>query len=195
MTSFDWKTISVLVLSLILGSCSTANRTSASQPQTDAQAVAEAPVTVAGGTGPILVIAEVPFAKETVVSDAVRNECDLPSKLGQFVQQFAAGGYSQIITDGSQSPGNAQVLKMEISDLVGTGGGAWSGSKMVTIKGTLEENGAVKGNFRARRTSGGGVFAGYKGTCSILGRCVKTLGRDVAEWLQHPSKDSVLGES
>jgi len=38
------------------------------------------------------------------------------------------------------------------------------------------------------------MFAGFKGTCSIMGRCVKALGRDVAEWLQSPSKGAVLGD-
>lgn len=71
-----------------------------------------------------------------------------------------------------------------------TGGGA----KMVPIKGTLEENGAATGNFKGRRTSDGGVFSVSEGTCSILGCCVKTLGRDVADWLQHPSTVSIVGE-
>ena len=38
------------------------------------------------------------------------------------------------------------------------------------------------------------AFATFKGTCSILGRCVKALGRDVSEWLQHPSERAVLGD-
>ena len=33
-----------------------------------------------------------------------------------------------------------------------------------------------------------------RSACAILDRCVKTLGRDVAEWLAHPSPHAVLGD-
>jgi hypothetical protein len=62
------------------------------------------------------------------------------------------------------------------------------------IKGSLSQRGKMLGDFKARRYSGGGMFGGYKGTCAILGRCVKTLGRDVAEWLAHPASQAVLGD-
>jgi hypothetical protein len=65
---------------------------------------------------------------------------------------------------------------------------------MVLIKGSLAEKGKVLGDFNARRYSGGGMFGEYKGTCSILGRCVKTLGKDVAEWLAHPVSQAALGD-
>ena len=41
--------------------------------------------------------------------------------------------------------------------------------------------------------AGGGAFGGYKGTCSILGRCIKTLGSDIAKWLANPTMDAKLG--
>lgn len=145
------------------------------------------------GTG-ILVIQPVVFGKDAYVSDAVQKECELPGKLTRFVQENASGQYATILTEAGNAPADAQVLNIEIVNLIGSGGGAWSGPKMVEIKGTLSQNGQALGDFRARRTSGGGAFAAYKGTCSILGRCVKALGQDIAEWLQHPSAHSGLGE-
>ena len=38
------------------------------------------------------------------------------------------------------------------------------------------------------------AFAIFKGTYSILGCCVKALGRDVSDWLLHPSERAVLGD-
>jgi hypothetical protein len=149
--------------------------------------------TSSAGSG-TLVIQSVTFGKDAYVRDAVQNECNLPGKLTQFVQEYAAGQYAAIVTGAAGAPADAQVLNIEIQNLMGSGGGAWSGPKMVEIKGTLTQNGQVLGDFRGRRTSGGGAFAAYKGTCSILGRCVKTLGKDVAEWLQHPAPQSALGE-
>ena len=33
------------------------------------------------------------------------------------------------------------------------------------------------------RDSGGGFGAGFKGSCSVLGRCSKALAKDIAGWL------------
>lgn len=151
--------------------------------------------TTAAPTGSgTLVIHPVNFGKDAYVSDAVLNECELPGKLTQFIREFAAGQYATIVSDAGNGPAGAQVLDIDIVNLVGTGGGAWSGPKMVEIKGALTQNGQALGDFRGRRTSGGGFFAEYKGTCSILGRCVKALGKDIAEWLKHPAAHSGIGE-
>ncbi|NQV86958.1 MAG: hypothetical protein HQ492_07775 [Woeseiaceae bacterium] len=39
------------------------------------------------------------------------------------------------------------------------------------------------------------IGTGAKGTCSILGRCVKTLGSDIATWLQNPTMNAMPGNS
>jgi type IV pilus biogenesis protein CpaD/CtpE len=145
------------------------------------------------GTG-TLVIDEVSFGKDAYVRDAVQRECELPSKLTQFIKEYAAGQYASIDTAPGNVPADAQVLKIEILNMMASGGGAWSGPKMVEVKGTLSKNGKTIGDFRGRRTSGGGFFGEYKGTCSILGRCVKALGKDIADWLQHPTSNAMLGE-
>ena len=43
--------------------------------------------------------------------------------------------------------------------------------------------------------TGGGAFGGYKGTCAILGRCVKAIGKDVGEWLLAPKMNAKLGDA
>ena len=40
----------------------------------------------------------------------------------------------------------------------------------------------------------GGAFAGYKGSCSVLGRTVKAMGKDVAQWLKAPTDEAALGD-
>jgi hypothetical protein len=70
--------------------------------------------------------------------------------------------------------------------LAGLSGCATNGNKPL--------QGKLLGDFKARRYPGGGMFGGYKGTCAILGRSVKALGKDVAEWLAHPTSQAVLGD-
>ena len=145
------------------------------------------------GTG-TLIIKPIGFNKDAYIRDAVKQECDLGGKLVQFVEQNAAGQYANIVTDSNTDSADAQTLTMEIGEVQGAAGGAWSGAKSVVIKGSLSQKGKILGDFKARRYSGGGMFGGYKGSCSILGRCVKTLGKDVAEWLTHPTSQAVLGD-
>jgi hypothetical protein len=136
-----------------------------------------------------------PYEKGIPVPDAVRAECQLELKMVELVQTAAARNFDKVVMvrDGSKT-GAGQSLAMKITGITGTAGGAWSGAKFLTIDGTLRENGKVIGTFRATRLSGGGAFGGYKGTCSILGRCAKALSDDVAKWLSAPTMNAKLGD-
>lgn len=173
--------LTVWVVLLGLSGCASHGNKSSSQPiQTS-------------GTG-TLVIKPIAYKDDSYIRDAVKDECALDGKLSQFIKENAARQYASILTDTETGPADAQVLTVTIDEVQGAAGGAWSGPKIVTITGTLSENGRTLGDFKARRYSGGGMFGAYKGTCAILGRCVKTLGRDVAEWAAHPTAHAVLGD-
>jgi hypothetical protein len=140
-----------------------------------------------------LVIHPIEYNKDAYIREPIIQECNLPGKLTQYIAENAANQYTQIITDSGSIPADAQILKIEIEQVGGLAGGAWTGSKRVLIKGTLTKNGKVLGDFKASRYSGGGMFAVFKGTCVILGRCVRTLGSDVARWLTRPISKALLG--
>lgn len=179
-----WRNIIAMTALSFLTACASSN---GSAPKDTTPA--------ASGSGPALVVQDaIPFSEDAEVREAVRSECQLPEKLSRFIKEYASDYSSQILSDPAKAPKGAQVLTVEIYNVMGGGGGAWSGGKSVSIKGTLEQDGKTIGSFKGRRYSGGGVFAGYKGTCSIMGRCVKALGRDVAEWLRHPTQNAILGD-
>ena len=137
-----------------------------------------------------------PFARENIGTTAVRAECQLPEKVSQFVQEYAGKNFDEVkLVDkvSAKTPGKA--LAMQIVEVQGVAGGAWTGPKAVVVEGTLYDNGKVAGSFRASRFSGGGAFGGYKNTCSILGRCTKAIGKDVAGWLQSPTMNAKLGDA
>ncbi len=153
------------------------------------------PAAYAAKKGQIVTLSqELEFAETSSASDNVKAECKLQTRLPQFIKSYAKG-IDIVLTEELNDSTEGRVLHMEIIQVVGAGGGAWSGAKSVTIKGELTEDGEVIGTFIASRYSGGGAFAGFKGTCSILGRCIKAIGSDIARWLAHPTMDAALGDA
>jgi len=136
-----------------------------------------------------------PFAEGSGASSKVKSSCKLETKLPGFIRSAAKNGVAVELATEPLDNVEGKVLYIEFTHVLGSGGGAWSGPKTVTVHGELRENGEVIGTFTASRYSSGGAFGGFKGTCSILGRCVKTLGSDIALWLQNPTMDAMLGNS
>ncbi len=133
------------------------------------------------------------FASGSGVPAAVKDQCALETKVPDFIKQF--GGDAVEVVDGALDRKKGRVLQMEITEVHAPGGGAFSGPKWMTVKGDLFENGKSIGSFRAKRFSTGGAFGGFKGTCSIIGRCTKALGQDIASWLQSPTPNAELGDA
>jgi hypothetical protein len=209
MTIFiRWKQLATVLLMLmfafLLASCASSGSSStpsSDQSQATSSEVQQAAKQTTNATsvttvknGKTLVILPVTYKSGIRMHDSVRNECLLPKKLSGFIRDNALGDYQNIIVDGSQSTFSADVLSVEIDSLRASKGGGWSGPKYVSVQGSLKRNGSVIGNFQGKRTSMGAAFGVFKRTCDILGRCTKTLGKDIAVWLQNPSKNSMLGE-
>ncbi|MCU7814944.1 MAG: hypothetical protein KZQ89_18330 [Candidatus Thiodiazotropha sp. (ex Lucinoma kastoroae)] len=143
----------------------------------------------------ILINTKTPFAEHAQVREKVKKECQLDTKLPVFIKQFADSDDIQVALQTEPFDMNkGKVLMLEITNVVAQGGGAWSGAKSMSIAGKLYDSGNMIGDFKAMRYSGGGAFGGFKGTCSIVGRCSKALGKDVANWLRNPTKDAHLGD-
>jgi len=132
------------------------------------------------------------FSKHSNTPQKVVNECNLQTKIPLFLSKYAKGSVSLTDETIGKQP---KALKLEISSVHAPGGGAWSGAKYVEVKGQLLEHGKVIASFVGSRYSTGGAFAGFKGTCSILGRCAKTIGKDIARWLKNPIDGAMLGNS
>lgn len=185
--------VSFLVVFNLAG-CANQGTKNASAPTGPTAESSSGMATKIAGSGGLLVIKEVTFGADASVPEAVKNECALLSRLSAEIKANAAHHYATVLEGSTAEPANADVLSIEIINLMGSGGGAWSGGKSVMIKGTLSKQGKAVSSFKALRVSGGGVFGGYMGTCAILGRCVRTLGKDVAGWLQNPTPNATLGD-
>lgn len=129
----------------------------------------------------------VPFADSVVVSQAVRDQCQLNRKVASYVKRYANAAYSD-------DPSIGRYVEMSISEVFALGGGSWTGPKWMTVDGTLKQDGETVASFRAKRATMGGVFAGFKGTCAMVGRTARAIGKDISVWLENPVDGARLGE-
>jgi hypothetical protein len=144
---------------------------------------------------PIVIPAETKYAENAPVPPAVRNECKLETELANWIKTYADELKLPVkVAEGDPAKDVGRVLDVKITNVMGAGGGAWSGAKSVQVMGELREGDKVIATFGGSRVSGGGAFAGFKSTCSIMGRCVKALGRDIANWLKNPEPNARLGD-
>jgi hypothetical protein len=178
--------LTLLAFALVLGACS---KKRGADPAAEAEETAkDYPAQQVTLKTPI------EFESRGEVRDAVLEECRLQEKLQQFITEF--GATRNITIEPSNGPvdgASGKVLVVRITDVYAPGGGAYSGGKAVTIEAELTENGSSLGDLRARRISGGGAFAVFKGTCDILGRDVRTLGDDVSRFLTDPGENVRMG--
>ena len=125
---------------------------------------------------------QVPFAPEASVTDAVKKECGLPEQVSSFISNYAS---DVDVVDGE--PKGGRVLSARITQVLGVGGPFTP--KSLVVEGELKDAGKVVGTFRARRNTSGGP------TCAALAKCAKSLGKDIAGWLESPSMDAKLGDA
>lgn len=118
------------------------------------------------------------------IAEGVRQQCAVESNMGSQIFQRVSVRYpgSEQVQDANDAQDRI-VLKTTILSVLGAGGGAWSGSKSITIRADVLQKAKVIGTTTLSRQSGGGVLGGVSGTCPIMHRIAVALGRDVAAWL------------
>ena len=125
----------------------------------------------------VTLAAPVTYAAEASVVTKVRQECQLENRLATDINAALAN---------TTTPAG-EALRVTILDVMGVGGGAWSGPKSISLRVELMKDGKVERSTRLTRTTGGGAFGGFKGTCAMLERDSATLGKDVARWAGNES--------
>lgn len=137
----------------------------------------------------VTIPAEVPLDPSTVVPGAF-SECPTGAQIASFLQKG-----SDRVQVGTV-PSDGHYIDMAITEVHMPGGGAWSGPKWLEVTGALREgDGDIVASFRAKRFSTGGAFAGFKGNCSIIGRCARAIAQDIAGWLRNPINGAELGDA
>jgi hypothetical protein len=137
----------------------------------------------------------VPYSEDGDVADNIKQECKINEQLADFIQEY--GKKAGIAVDFGSAPldkSKGRVLDVRITNAISMGNAFLGHQKATSAVGTLYENGNKVASFKARRHSMGGAFAGYKGSCSVLGRTVEVMGEDIAGWLKAPADGASLGD-
>ncbi|CAB3742290.1 hypothetical protein LMG24238_06860 [Paraburkholderia sediminicola] len=138
-----------------------------------------------------LVLLETPvtYAPDASVVDQIKNECHIEDMLtnhvGEVLRKLNRGGDGTIASQ--TDAGDAKILRLQITHVLGVGGGAWSGPKATTVSADLIEDGKVIRHTKINRWSVGGVWGAFKGSCSILDRTTIVISKDLSRWVRDPS--------
>lgn len=137
-----------------------------------------------------------PFSSDSKIANNIKEECKLEKKLPDFIESYSVGnGINVQLKENVSRSSKGKVLDVQIVDAVSQGHAFTGHRKYVKVKGTLYNNGSKVAGFTAGRVSGGGFFGAYKGSCSVLGRTVKVIGRDIGTWLKNPKDGVNLGDN
>ena len=136
----------------------------------------------------ISIIENAPYANPELIQENIRNECtDLGVKLSAFTKDYLKKkAWKGELVSGLS--GSGYELSIKITHAVSVGGAMRGHMKSVSILAELFKGGELVDSYETTRESGGGVFGAYKGSCAVLGRCTKVLGKDIAEWLENREK-------
>jgi len=140
----------------------------------------------------VYINAKAPYAR--IIAPNITKECSINTEVIQWIQRYAAKQNINVVV-GGKPKANDLVLKVEIIDAISAGNAAIGHNKYVIIKGKLYKGKKLQATFKAARRSGGGYFGVYRSSCSVLGSCTKTLGKDTALWLANPVNKAKLGDA
>lgn len=145
-------------------------------------------------TGVVKIHTIIPFAKDNMIASNIMNECNIGEQLSEFITTYSKDKNIEVQRLPAVSSTDAgQVLLVEIINAVSEGNAFIGHRKFTQIKATLYRDGVELSSFVGARNSMGGAFAGFKGSCSVLGRTVEALGGDISNWFMNPVKNGRLG--
>lgn len=134
----------------------------------------------------LLVSPEAGYAHNGVgVAENIKNECKLAESQTEYVlQALEAEGVEAKAAAKDEVPRSGRYLQVRIASAISSGNAFLGHHKQVSTTVHLFENGKEIAQETFSRSSGGGFFGGYKSSCSVLRRCTKTLGKDIATWVK-----------
>jgi len=136
----------------------------------------------------------IPFGKDSIIQASIRKECNIQSQLAKFVKEYSANENVNVVLDTSANKSSDYFLDLVIVGAISKGNAFLGHNKSTRVKGVLYKKGNKIASFSGFRHSSGGFGAGFKGSCSVLGRTVDALGEDISVWLKSPTLNDYIGQ-
>lgn len=137
----------------------------------------------------------IPFSEDAIIKAAITEECDIQGDLAKYTKEYSNNNSVKIELDNNATKDNSTYfLDLKIIDAISEGNPFIGHRKTTKISGILYKNGNRIAAFKGLRNSSGGFGAGFKSSCSVLGRTVDSLGKDISIWIKQPRDGSVIGE-
>lgn len=136
----------------------------------------------------------IPYGKDSIIQASIRKECMIQSQLAEFVKEYSVKEDVNVVLDTKANKNSEYFLDLEIVGAVSKGNAFLGHNKSTRVKGVLYKEGNKIASFSGFRHSSGGFGAGFKGSCSVLGRTVDALGEDISVWLKKPTMNDYIGQ-
>jgi hypothetical protein len=189
------KITTIISVVFLLAGCAVLDKSSKTTVKESSPPTKTASKAVVNPKSAIRIQSSIPLKTGNKIAANIKAECDLGKRLSDSLGAFAVKQGIEIIKQSAIDTGaQGKTLYVEITDAV-SGGNAFIGHrKFTSAAGTLYNNGKKQAEFTAARISGGGFFGGYMGSCTVLGRTTKIIGRDIINWLVNPVDGAHLGD-
>ncbi len=129
------------------------------------------------------------------ISSAAMKECSLPAQYTQLFREIASENNINVQISGSNEPTpTGYYLKPTFTYIISDGNPFLGHRKYTQMTMELYKDGKKVSSAQFGRNSSGGLFGGYKGSCSVLGRTVEANVSDAVAWLKNPVDGSVHGD-
>ncbi|WNO08912.1 hypothetical protein [Teredinibacter sp. KSP-S5-2] len=125
-----------------------------------------------------------------IIPENIKSECTgLGNTFSSYTKQsLEKYGYTVELTDDISETSQGTNIRLTIVNAVSSGNAFMGHNKSVSMRADVIVDGKVVDTYKHTRNSRGGFGAGYKGSCAVLGRCAKALGKDVANWYKKKAK-------
>lgn len=128
----------------------------------------------------------IPYRDKEEIDNRIVSECsEIGSIMSESLRENAAKSGITVVRDGLKQDTYADIA---ITSAMSAGNAFIGHAKGMAVSVTLYIDGKQINKTKFSRNSMGGMFGGFKGSCSVLNRTAKVLGMDIAKWVIQEQK-------
>ena len=125
----------------------------------------------------------VPYEDAGRIDNRITSECtEIGSRIAQAAERYGQERGVTVVRDG-RTGADVSYAKLHITSAMSAGNAFIGHAKGMSVYGELYRNGVRVHQTTFNRNSSGGMFGGFKGSCSVMYRTANALGKDIAAWL------------